>query len=157
VFEKTQGLHLATDFCFRRQEIADLKQQIMQAGCSVASLVRVAWGSASTYRATDHRGGANGARIRLVPQKDWAANNPAELAQVLQKLERIKGACPMKVSLADLIVLGGCAAVEAAAFKAGSPSPSPSSPGTRTPRWTRPTWSPSACWGRAATRSATTT
>ena len=94
-----------------------------------------AWASASTFRGTDKRGGANGARIRLAPQKDWEVNQPAELAKVLQKLEAIQkefnGAQSggKKVSLADLIVLGGCAAVEAAAKKAGHDVKVPFSPG----------------------------
>ena len=100
------------------QDIADLKAKILASGLSVSQLVSTAWASAASFRGTDKRGGANGARIRLAPQKDWAANNPAELRKALQALEKIqtefnrsqtKG---KKVSLADLIVLGGCAGVE---------------------------------------------
>ena len=107
------------------KEIAALKAKILSSGLSISQLVTTAWASASTFRGTDKRGGANGARIRLAPQKDWEANQPAELAKVLQKLEAIQkefnGAQSggKKVSLADLIVLGGSAAVEEAAKKAG--------------------------------------
>lgn len=107
------------------QEIADLKGKILDSGLSVSELVSTAWASASTFRGTDKRGGANGARIRLAPQKDWEVNNPPELAKVLQTLERIQQefnksqSGDKQVSLADLIVLGGCAAVEQAAKKAG--------------------------------------
>ena len=98
-------------------EIAELKAKILASGLSVSSLVRTAWASASTFRGSDKRGGANGARIRLAPQKDWAVNNPAELASVLGALEGIKAefeSSGKRVSLADLIVLAGCAAVEKA-------------------------------------------
>jgi catalase-peroxidase len=107
------------------QDIAALKAKILASGLSIAQLVTTAWASASTFRGTDKRGGANGARIRLAPQKDWEANQPAELAKVLQKLEAIQKdfnstqSGGKKVSLADLIVLGGSAAVEEAAKKAG--------------------------------------
>jgi catalase-peroxidase len=107
-------------------DIAALKSRLLQSGLSIQQLVKTAWASASTFRGSDLRGGANGARIRLAPQKDWEANDPAELAQVLQQLEAIRqefntspGANGKQVSLADLIVLGGCAAVEAAARNAG--------------------------------------
>ena len=106
-------------------DIADLKAKILASGLSISQLVSTAWASASTYRDSDKRGGANGARIRLAPQKDWEANKPAELAQILPKLEAVQqtfnGAqsSGKKISLADMIVLGGCAAVEAAAKKAG--------------------------------------
>ena len=105
-----------------KQDIAALKAKILASGLSVSQLVSTAWASASTFRSSDKRGGANGARIRLAPQKDWDVNRPAELAKVLQKLEAIQKAFnkgKKKVSLADLIVLGGCAAVEKAAKKAG--------------------------------------
>ena len=105
-----------------KQDIAALKAKILASGLSVSQLVSTAWASASTFRGSDKRGGANGARIRLAPQKDWDVNRPAELAKVLQKLEAIQKAFnkgKKKVSLADLIVLGGCAAVEKAAKKAG--------------------------------------
>jgi len=95
-------------------EIASLKAKILASGLSVSALVRTAWASASTFRGSDKRGGANGARIRLAPQKDWAVNNPAELASVLAVLEGIEAEFTGKVSLADLIVLAGCAAVEKA-------------------------------------------
>jgi catalase-peroxidase len=107
------------------QDIAALKARILASGLSIPQLVRTAWASAATFRGSDKRGGANGARIRLAPQKDWEVNQPIELAQVLQKLEAIrtdfnKGpAGGRKISLADLIVLAGCAAVEDAAKKAG--------------------------------------
>jgi catalase-peroxidase len=107
------------------QDITALKAKILASGLSVAELVSTAWASASTFRGSDKRGGANGARIRLAPQKDWAVNQPAQLAKVLQKLEAIQkefnasAAGGKKVSLADLIVLGGCAAVEKAAKDAG--------------------------------------
>ncbi len=97
------------------QDIAALKAKILASGLSVSQLVTTAWASASTFRGGDKRGGANGARIRLAPQKDWEVNQPAEQAKVLQKLEAIQKDFPKKVSLADLIVLGGCAAVEKAA------------------------------------------
>ena len=116
-------------------DVAALKARILGSGLSISQLVTTAWASASTFRGTDKRGGANGARIRLAPQKDWEVNQPAELAKVLQKLEAIQkefnGAQSggKKVSLADLIVLGGCAAVEAAAKKAGQDVKVPFSPG----------------------------
>jgi catalase-peroxidase len=107
------------------QDIAALKSRILAAGLTVSQLVTTAWASASTFRGTDKRGGANGARIRLAPQKDWAVNDPAELASVLQTLEKVRAGCNAslsvgkKVSLADVIVLGGCAAIEQAAKSAG--------------------------------------
>ena len=103
------------------QDIAALKARILASGLSISQLVTTAWASAATFRGSDKRGGANGARIRLAPQKDWEVNQPADLAKVLQKLEAIQKEFNSaqtggkKVSLADLIVLGGCAAVEAAA------------------------------------------
>ena len=116
-------------------DIVALKAKILDAGLSTSQLVTTAWASASTFRGSDKRGGANGARIRLAPQKDWAVNQPAELATVLSTFEGIQktfnGAQTggKKVSLADLIVLGGCAAVEAAAKKAGQAVVVPFSPG----------------------------
>ena len=113
-------------------DIAALKAKILASGLSVAQLVGTAWASASTFRGSDKRGGANGARIRLAPQKDWEVNQPAELAAVLHKLEAIQkefNAGSKKVSLADLIVLGGCAAVEEAAKKAGHAVKAAFSPG----------------------------
>jgi catalase-peroxidase len=116
-------------------DVTALKAKILESGLTPSQLVATAWASASTHRGTDKRGGANGARIRLAPQKDWGVNNPAELAKVLPALEKIqadfnKGAAGgKKVSLADLIVLGGCAGVEAAAKKAGQEVVVPFTPG----------------------------
>jgi catalase-peroxidase len=117
------------------QDIAQLKAKILASGPTISQLVTTAWASASTFRGSDKRGGANGARIRLAPQKDWEVNQPAELAKVLQTLGEIqKGfnsaqSGKKQVSLADLIVLGGCAAVEAAAKKAGHDVKVPFAPG----------------------------
>ncbi len=118
------------------KDIAALKARVMASGLTVAQLVRTAWASASTFRGTDKRGGANGARVRLAPQKDWAANNPAELAKVLKSLEAIQAefnaanaSARKQVSLADLIVLAGCAAVEHAAKAAGVAVTVPFAPG----------------------------
>jgi catalase-peroxidase len=122
----------------REQDIAALKAKILASGLSVSQLVSTAWASASTFRGSDKRGGANGARIRLAPQKDWDVNQPAQLAKVLQTLEGIQkefnsaqtnGSKGKKVSLADLIVLGGCAAVEKAAKAAGHDVKVPFTPG----------------------------
>jgi catalase-peroxidase len=116
-------------------EIAALKADILKSGLSISQLVTTAWESASTFRGSDKRGGANGSRIRLAPQKDWEVNQPAELAKVLAKLEAVQKAFNAaqsggkKVSLADVIVLGGCAAVEEAAKKAGHAVKVPFSPG----------------------------
>jgi catalase-peroxidase len=110
-------------------DIATLKGKILASGLSVAQLVSAAWASASTFRRSDKRGGANGARIRLSPQKDWEVNQPAELKTVLSKLEAIQKESGKKVSLADLIVLGGCAAVEKAAKDAGIDVKVPFAPG----------------------------
>ena len=117
------------------QDIAALKAKILASGLSVSQLVSTAWASASTFRGSDKRGGANGARIRLAPQKDWEVNQPAQLATVLQKLEAIQKefnasqSGGKKVSLADLIVLGGCAAIEKAAKDAGHDVKVPFTPG----------------------------
>src|SRR6185437_10653908 len=111
------------------KDIADLKAKILASGLSVSELVSTAWASASTYRGTDKRGGANGARIRLAPQKDWEVNQPAELAKVLSKLEAIRKDFGKKVSLADLIVLGGSAAVKKEAKDAGIDVKVPFTPG----------------------------
>ncbi len=100
-------------------DVAALKAQILATGLSVQALVKAAWASASTFRQSDRRGGANGARVRLAPQKDWEANDPAELAEVLGKLEGVQASFGKPVSMADLIVLGGAAAVESAAKAAG--------------------------------------
>jgi catalase-peroxidase len=117
------------------QDVEALKSTILASGLSISQLVSTAWASASTFRGSDKRGGANGARLRLAPQKDWAVNQPAELAKVLQKLEAIQKefntsqSGGKKVSLADLIVLGGCAAVEKAAKNAGFNVKVPFTPG----------------------------
>jgi catalase-peroxidase len=117
------------------KDVAALKRQILASGLSISQLVSTAWASASTFRGSDKRGGANGARIRLAPQKDWEVNQPAQLAQVLKTLEGVRkgfnGAQSGKkrVSLADLIVLGGCAAVEQAAKNAGHTVAVPFTPG----------------------------
>ena len=117
------------------QDIATLKSKILASGLSISELVSTAWASASTFRGSDKRGGANGARIRLAPQKDWPANQPAQLAKVLKTLEGIQSAFNgsatggKKVSLADLIVLGGCAGVEQAAKNAGHEVAVPFAPG----------------------------
>jgi len=117
------------------QEIAELKGKILASGLSISQLVSTAWASAATFRGTDKRGGANGARIRLAPQKDWEVNNPAELGTVLKTLEEIQKdfnssqSDGKMVSLADVIVLGGCAAVEESAKKAGHDVQVPFSPG----------------------------
>src|SRR5665213_660702 len=111
------------------QDIAALKAKILASGLSVSQLVSTAWASASTFRGSDKRGGANGARIRLSPQKDWEVNQPAQLKTVLQKLEAIQKESGKKVSLADLIVLGGSAAVEKAAKDAGVDVKVPFAPG----------------------------
>lgn len=113
-------------------DIAALKQKLLDSGLSISRLVKTAWASASTFRTTDKRGGANGARIRLAPQKDWAVNEPAELAQALSVIEGIQrdfNAGGKYVSIADLIVLGGAAAVEAAARNGGHDVTVPFTPG----------------------------
>lgn len=116
-------------------DIAALKATLLASGLSIAQLVTTAWASAATFRGSDKRGGANGARIRLAPQKDWEVNQPAELAKVLKVLEKVQAefngaqSGGKKISLADLIVLGGCAAVEAAAKRAGHDVKVPFSPG----------------------------
>src|SRR5262249_53624509 len=117
------------------KDIADLKQKILAAGLSVSELVSTAWASASTFRGSDKRGGANGARIRLSPQKDWDVNQPQQLAKVIKALEGVQSAFNSaasggkKVSLADLIVLGGNAAIEQAAKNAGQNVTVPFKPG----------------------------
>jgi len=119
-------------------DIAALKAKILASGLTVSQLISTAWASASTFRGSDKRGGANGARLRLAPQKDWAVNQPAQLAKVLQTLEALQAQCNSaqkngskrkKVSLADLIVLGGCAAIEKAAKAAGHDVKVPFTPG----------------------------
>jgi catalase-peroxidase len=117
------------------QDIAALKAKILASGLSISQMASTAWASAATFRGSDKRGGANGARIRLAPQKDWEVNQPAQLGKVLRTLEGIQKefnasqSGGKKVSLADLIVLGGCAAVEAAAKKAGHDVKVPFTPG----------------------------
>ncbi|WP_099363484.1 catalase/peroxidase HPI [Fredinandcohnia onubensis] len=110
-------------------EIAEIKAKILDSGLTVSKLVTTAWASASTYRGSDHRGGANGARIRLAPQKDWEVNQPEQLAQVLQVLEGIQEDLDIDISLADLIVLGGSVAIEKAARDAGFDITVPFAPG----------------------------
>lgn len=116
-------------------DIASLKQTLLNSGLTIAELVSTAWASASTFRGSDKRGGANGARIRLAPQKDWAVNNPPQLAKVLSALENVQNnfndaqTNGKKVSLADIIVLGGCAAIEKAAQNAGYSITVPFTPG----------------------------
>ncbi|MCB0272813.1 MAG: catalase/peroxidase HPI, partial [Bdellovibrionales bacterium] len=116
------------------KEIKHLKKEILSSGLTVSELVRTAWASASSFRGTDMRGGANGARVRLEPQKNWKANDPQELSKVLAKLEKVQkdfndGSKSKKISLADLIVLGGCAAIEKAAQDAGMKVEVPFTPG----------------------------
>ncbi|RZV44193.1 MAG: catalase/peroxidase HPI [Acidimicrobiales bacterium] len=111
------------------RDIASLKKKILASGLSISQLVNTAWASASTFRGSDMRGGANGARIRLAPQKDWDVNNPKELAKVLRTLKKVQKSFGKTVSLADMIVLGGCAAVEQAAKDAGHKVTVPFTPG----------------------------
>lgn len=111
------------------KDIAALKSKILASGLTVSELVSTAWASASTFRGSDKRGGANGARVRLAPQKDWEANNPTQLSKVLKTLEGIQKEFGKPVSLADLIVLGGCAGVEKAAKNAGHDVTVPFTPG----------------------------
>ena len=145
------------------RDIAALKKHASRIGTHVSQLVATAWASAATFRGTDKRGGANGARIRLAPQKDWAVNQPEELAKVLKALKRVQAdfnrsqSGGKKVSLADLIVLGGCAAVEKAAKDAGHKVKVPiRSRPHRRDRRVRPTLNPSPCSNRSPMVSATT-
>ncbi len=119
----------AVDYTLNETEIADLKEKILGSGLSVSELVSTAWDSARTFRGSDNRGGANGARIRLTPQKDWEGNEPGRLQKVLRVLEEIQAGLTKKVSIADLIVLGGSAAVEKAARDAGIKITVPFAPG----------------------------
>ncbi|KEO55623.1 catalase/peroxidase HPI [Thalassospira permensis] len=119
----------SVDYTLSDAEIADLKSKLLASGLTSAELINTAWDSARTYRGSDMRGGANGARIRLAPQKDWAGNEPERLAKVLKTLEGIQAGLAKKVSLADLIVLGGTAAVEKAAKDAGVNITVPFAPG----------------------------
>ncbi|MGH9467565.1 MAG: catalase/peroxidase HPI [Terriglobales bacterium] len=111
------------------KDVAALKAKILASGLSISALVATAWAAASSFRGSDKRGGANGGRLRLSPQKDWAVNEPAQLAKVLPVLERVRKEFGKKVSLADLIVLGGCAAIEQAAANAGHKVQVPFTPG----------------------------
>lgn len=117
------------DYKLTNTEIEELKEKILNSGLTISELVTTAWASASTYRGTDHRGGANGARIRLAPQKNWDVNQPELLEKVIRVLEDLQSTLTKKVSLADLIVLGGSAAVEQAARHAGFEVNVPFSPG----------------------------
>jgi catalase-peroxidase len=119
----------SVDYTLSDKEIAELKKALLDSGLSVSELVATAWDSARTFRGSDYRGGANGARIRLAPQKDWEGNEPARLQKVLKTLEGIQSGLKKKVSLADLIVLGGTAAVEKAAQEAGVKVTVPFAPG----------------------------
>src|SRR5262249_20340030 len=139
------------------QEIAALKASILASGLSVSELVSTAWASASTFRGSDKRGGANGARIRLAPQREWDVNQPAQLAKVLQMLESVQRdfnasqSGGKKVSLADLIVLGGCAAIEKAAKDVGTVVNVPFTPG-RMDALQEQTDAPLLCTARASRR-----
>lgn len=117
------------DYELTEAEISDLKEKLLNSGLTIGELVTTAWASASTFRGTDNRGGANGARIRLTPQKDWEVNQPEQLAKVLNTLEELQASLDKKVSIADLIVLGGSAAIEKAAKNAGFDVTVPFAPG----------------------------
>ena len=144
------------------------RPRFLHLGNSIPEFVGPLWPRRASFRGSDKRGGANGARIRLAPQKDWEVNQPAQLAKVLKTLEAIQqkfngspsngknGKKGKKVSLADLIVLGGSAAIEKAAKAGGAIGESPSRGGTRTHRKRRPMWSPSSISNRSRTVSATT-
>ncbi len=119
----------SVDYALDAAEIADLKQQLLHSGPSAAELIATAWDSARTFRGSDYRGGANGSRIRLAPQKDWEGNEPERLQKVLRALEHVQAGLPKPVSMADLIVLAGSAAVEQAAHAAGVKVTVPFAPG----------------------------
>lgn len=119
----------AVDYTLSKAEIEDIKSKLLGCGLTATELINTAWDSARTFRGSDYRGGANGARIRLAPQKDWVGNEPERLRKVLKKLEELQQALDKKVSIADLIVLGGSAAVEKAAQEAGVEIKVPFSPG----------------------------
>jgi len=119
----------AVDYTLSKAEIEDIKSKLLGCGLTATELINTAWDSARTFRGSDYRGGANGARIRLAPQKDWVGNEPERLRKVLKKLEELQQALDKKVSIADLIVLGGSAAVEKAAQEAGIEIKVPFSPG----------------------------
>jgi catalase-peroxidase len=144
------------------EDIAALKSQGAGLGLSISRLVTTAWASASTFRGSDKRGGANGARIRLAPQKDWEANQPAELAQAAgaggdpERRSTRAQSGGKKISLADLIVLGGCAASRPRPKRPAMRSRCPSRRAARTPRRNRPMRIRSPCWNRPPTASATT-
>ena len=144
------------------QDIADLKDKVLASGLSVSQMVTTAWASAATFRGTDKRGGANGARIRLEPQKGWEVNDPVQLEKVLQTLEQVQTEFNSaqtdgkRVSLADLIVLAGCAGVEKAARNAGQNVRVPFCLGGRTHRRSGPTSIHSQFWNPLPTGSATT-
>ena len=121
-----------TKYKLKTKDIKALKAKISKSGLSISLLVSTAWASASTFRGSDKRGGANGARIRLAPQKNWEVNNPSQLSKVIKNLEKIKKIFDGKkktVSMADLIVLGGCVGIEKAAKKAGHKVNVPFTPG----------------------------
>ena len=144
------------------EDVAGLKAKVLESGLSVQQLVKAAWSSAGSYRNTDKRGGANGARIRLEPQRGWEVNEPSELDKVLPVLEGIQqdfngsAAGGKKISLADLIVLAGSAAVEKAAKDAGYEVSVILPPGVPMPPRKAPMWSRSRCSNRGRTGSATT-
>jgi catalase-peroxidase len=119
----------AVDYTLNSSEIADLKKTILNSGLSIGDLVSTAWDSARTFRSSDYRGGANGARIRLAPQKGWVGNEPTRLEKVLSTFAGIQAGLSKKVSIADLIVLGGTAAIEKAADAGGYPITAPFMPG----------------------------
>ncbi|MDD2946943.1 MAG: catalase-peroxidase, partial [Acinetobacter sp.] len=119
----------SVNYVLSEAEVEELKAKLLNSGLSTAELINTAWDNARTFRGSDYRGGANGARIRLVPQKDWIGNEPERLAKVLAKLEEIQVGLEKKVSIADLIVLGGTAAVEKAAQAAGVDIKVPFTPG----------------------------
>ncbi|WP_107852392.1 catalase/peroxidase HPI [Oceanimonas marisflavi] len=119
----------SVSYCMTDEEIAGLKAKILATGLTVSELVATAWDSARTFRGSDYRGGANGGRIRLAPQKDWEGNEPARLQKVLAALKQLQSTLDKPVSMADLIVLGGCAAVEKAAHDAGVQITVPFAPG----------------------------
>lgn len=119
----------AVDYTLSDAEITELKAKLLNCGLSETDLINTAWDSARTYRGSDHRGGANGARIRLAPQNSWQGNEPERLANVIAALEKLQASLTKPVSMADLIVLGGTAAVEQAAKKAGVDITVPFAPG----------------------------
>ncbi len=134
-------------------DVAAVKARIAASGLSISERVTTAWDSARTFRGSDKRGGANGARIRLAPQKDWPGNEPAKLAKVLAVYDKLAAECG--VSVADLIVLGGNLAIEQAAQAAGVTVSVPFAPGRAMPLRPRPMWPRSRCWSRWPTASAT--